>query len=778
MANQDTTTNKILEQALFLSEKMGWSIIPVGADKKPLIEWKIYQNQKATPEQVKEWFSEPGVNLGVVTGKISNLVVVDIDIRSGGTDEDFKGVQTVKSKTGGGGWHYYFKFEEGLQNQAGIRPGIDIRAEGGYVVAPTSTHKSGNLYEWLRAPVDAEVVELPNFVKEWIGNVKSKDGSKESKWNNKLLGGVSEGNRNDAAASVIGKWLKRYPEEEWDEVWSMALLWNKDNKPPLPEEELRTVFESIVKTEKANEGEDDDSPGRRTVADKIVDLVLELKAELYLDQTGEPHITFPEKPVVGFPIKSSVFRRWISGKFWEQYEKGFSGESFQQAVSSIEGKSFHEGVTKSLYNRVARVDGVIYYDLGDDARVIKITKEGWEVTTKCPEKFRRFSHQLPQIEPKKGGDVLKVLEYLNLKTETDKLLFITYLLTVFIPDIPRVVLINIGDQGAAKSTALRIIRSLVDPSISELLSPPSDINELAQASNHHYCLYLDNLSYLRDELSDALCRLATGIGFTKRKLFTNDEDVLFTQKAAVGITGINLVAQRADLLDRCLILSFERIPEDMRIDEEDFWKNFNNDKPLMLGSIFDKLSLLLGMAQEFKLARKPRMADYAKYAAIGALTLGKSPEEFLTAFGENIERQNQAAIDSSPTAQSILKFMSDKDSWSGPSTELHKLLKSIVEAANLQIGGSEGFPKSSNWLWKRVMQIRPNLLSLGISASKSETIEGSEINLKKGVQEEKNTAITANTATEVKDMAAVAVEQGTLEGVSTFSSIPGLEDYK
>ena len=341
-------------------------------------------------------------------------------------------------------------------------------------------------------------------------------------------------------------------------------------------------------------------------------------------------------------------------------------------------------------------------------------------------------------------------------------------------------LINIGDQGAAKSTALRIARSLVDPSIAELLSPPSDIGELAQASNHHYCLYLDNLSYLRDDLSDALCRLATGIGFTKRKLFTNDEDVLFNQKAAIGITGINLVAQRPDLLDRCLILSFERIPEEKRIDEEDFWKNFTTEKPYILGAIFDTLSQVLRLIPTFKLPRKPRMADYAKYATASAVSLGRTADEFLNAFSENISRQNQAAIESSPTAQAILQFMSDKDNWSDSSLELHKQLKGIAEKSNLQIGGSDGFPKSSSWLWKRIMQIRTNLLSLGITATKTETEAGSTIKLSKSLQQSENTAIPASVTSSNGSMAALATKSPHLDDTQEemdLSSIPGLEGY-
>ncbi len=773
--------NTKLDQALYYLEKLGWSVIPVGPDKKPLVEWKLYQSQKATREQLIKWYSKPNVNIGIITGKISNLVVIDIDPRHDGTDEAFTEIKTVKSATGGGGWHYYFQYQEGIQNSAGVKPGIDIRGDGGYVIAPPSIHNSGKSYDWINNPENTSILPLPSFITEWLSSSKNFTKVTNSKWDKNLLNGASEGSRNDSAASVVGKLLKRFKQVEWEEeVWPLLQGWNLKNNPPLPETELRTVYESIINSELANnekENGEDEGNGRRSVADRLVDLTLASNTELYIDQTGEPHITFPEKPIVGFPIKSSVFKRWLAGKYWKETNKGFSGETFLQTVNSLEGKAFHEGEVKNLFNRVARENQEIFFDLGDDKQVVKVTPEGWEITTNCPIKFRRFSHQQPQIQPLKGGRLDSVNNYLNLKSDTDRLLFLTYLVTVFVPDIPRVVLINIGDQGAAKSTALRIARSLVDPSVSELLSPPSDITELAQASNHHYCLYLDNLSYLRDEVSDALCRLATGIGFTKRKLFTNDEDILFNQKAAVGITGINLVAQRADLLDRCLILSFERIPEDKRIDEEEFWRKFNEDKPYILGAIFTALSGVLKTIPTFRLAKKPRMADYAKYAAASAIAIGKSADDFLNAFTKNIGRQNQAAIESSPTAQSILNFMSEKDEWSGSSSELHKELKQIVEKSNLQLGGSDGFPKSSNWLWKRIMQVRPNLTALGIKVWKTDAVNNSVINLSKVVQEKENTSYTSNG---LGSMEAMEVNKPQLEEKSEtdLSSIPGLEGYQ
>lgn len=255
MNKSDNSTTDMLGQALFLMERRGWTIIPVGTDKRPLIEWKKFQTEKPGNEDIFEWFATKflNANLGVITGKASGIVVVDIDPRHGGNNEKFSDLGTLVAKTGGGGWHYYFQYEEELQNQAGIQPGIDIRGEGGYVVVPPSLHESGNRYEWIGGSETTPILPLPDFVREWMK--KGAEGGR-SNWSAEKLDGVGEGQRNETAASVIGKWLIRFPEEEWgSDVWPLAKLWNQRNSPPLSGNELRNVFESIMKNETAKRDE-------------------------------------------------------------------------------------------------------------------------------------------------------------------------------------------------------------------------------------------------------------------------------------------------------------------------------------------------------------------------------------------------------------------------------------------------------------------------------------------------------------------------------------------
>jgi len=507
----------------------------------------------------------------------------------------------------------------------------------------------------------------------------------------------------------------------------------------------------IKKAEKEIEGNlggDDKEPDeeeRKTVVEQLLEILEMIGVQLFLDEHSEPHVTIPEKPLVAYPIDSVFFKRYLRRLYWENCQKGLGSEILNQIIGTLEGKSASEDDKKTLYNRIARVGGKIFYDLGDDKQAIEIDSDGWRLSVNCPVRFRRFKHQLPQVLPVSGGNWREVLKYVNLRDPQSQLLFLTYIPTALIPDIPRAILVCSGVQGAAKSTAMRVARSLIDPSSAELASPARDLIELGQTANHNFCLYLDNMSPLNDELSDALCRLVTGIGFAKRKLYTDDEDVLFNQKVAIGLTGISVVAQKPDVLDRCLILNFERIDEDERLEEEQFWRQFNEEKPLLLGALFDVLSGVLKHASGIVLTRKPRMADYSRYAAAAAIMLGETTESFLAAFGENTKRQNNASIESSSTAQVVIEFMSDKDEWEGASSELYGILKQIAEKANLQIGGAGGFPRAANWLWRKIKEVKPNLQSLGIEITCGEMSANSVIHLQKQSQ---NTAIIATNATE------------------------------
>lgn len=154
-----------LEAALAYSDK-SFSVIPIRPDKKPFIQWQDFQKRRATKEEIKKWFSQwPKANVGIVTGGISGVFVVDCD-----SQEAYEKIQamlpecflTAIVKTPRG-YHLYFAYasEKTISNAAGILPGVDVRAEGGYIIAPPSINGEGKAYQWMEGLSIFEVGPAP-----------------------------------------------------------------------------------------------------------------------------------------------------------------------------------------------------------------------------------------------------------------------------------------------------------------------------------------------------------------------------------------------------------------------------------------------------------------------------------------------------------------------------------------------------------------------------------------------------------------------------------------
>lgn len=154
-----------LQAALHYREK-GFSVIPIRPDKKPFTQWTDFQRRLATEAEIREWWIKwPKANVGIVTGEISGLLVVDCD-----TEEAYQKIQellpdsfvTCIAKTPRG-FHLYLVYpkDQSIGNAAGIMPGVDIRGEGGYIIAPPSVNSEGKRYGWLEGLADDEVDRAP-----------------------------------------------------------------------------------------------------------------------------------------------------------------------------------------------------------------------------------------------------------------------------------------------------------------------------------------------------------------------------------------------------------------------------------------------------------------------------------------------------------------------------------------------------------------------------------------------------------------------------------------
>jgi len=211
----------------------GFSVIPLKG-KKPVIEWKEYQQRKPTIEELQEWFQENKFNIGIITGSISGIVVVDFDSEE--AYQQFKDIQSPLVKTGKG-YHMYFKYQDGVRNfqKREDLQEIDLRAEGGYVVAPPSMHpETKTFYEWINLPEKDNYPELPQIFFE---------PPKQKSDLTNLYKGVPKGERNVSLTKVIGSAVS--DGLSYEECLTLALSVNEKNVPPLPEKEVETIVKSI-----------------------------------------------------------------------------------------------------------------------------------------------------------------------------------------------------------------------------------------------------------------------------------------------------------------------------------------------------------------------------------------------------------------------------------------------------------------------------------------------------------------------------------------------------
>ena len=234
----------------------GWSVIPIEQRaKRPLVAWLEFEHRCASAREIEGWFARwPGANVGIVTGRVSGLVVIDVDAAHGGgaslsrlESEHGTLPSTVEVLTGGGGRHLYFAHPGGrVGNRVGLLPGLDLRGDGGCVVAPPSVHPSGRRYAWARgrSPDEAPLAPLPGWLRP--GAQAARAGHPPGHWRRLAREGVDEGARNATLASLAGHLLRR--EVDPEVVMELLLAWNRARcRPPLEDAEVARVVESITR---------------------------------------------------------------------------------------------------------------------------------------------------------------------------------------------------------------------------------------------------------------------------------------------------------------------------------------------------------------------------------------------------------------------------------------------------------------------------------------------------------------------------------------------------
>jgi hypothetical protein len=413
-----------------------------------------------------------------------------------------------------------------------------------------------------------------------------------------------------------------------------------------------------------------------------------------------------------YAIRSRRGRAWLQGLFMDAMDKCPGSQAIADATNALEALALR-GPAHRVHVRIAAYANRVYLDLADASwRVIEISATGWRLVCDPPVRFRRPKALLPLPLPLPGGSLSALRPFVNVSSDDDFVLVAAMLVATLRGQGPYPLLVENGEQGAGKSTLTRILKALIDPNRAPLRSSPRDPRDLMIAATNNHLLAFDNLSDLPAWLSDALCRLSTGGGFSTRTLYTDRDEEIFDAVRPVIVNGIPEFANRQDLVGRALFVALPPIPDKHRRDESAYWAQFESARPEILGALLDIVAVALRDVDTVMLDRPPRMADFAKWMAAAEPVCPWLAGTFMRAYEGNRSQAVEATLDGDPIAD-LVKVLA-KASWVGTAKELlDELTRRTPEASHRQ----KDWPTKPRQVGDAVRRLAPALRQIGIDVT-------------------------------------------------------------
>ena len=504
----------------------------------------------------------------------------------------------------------------------------------------------------LKPPARIQVLRLDQI---WMTDAPIPEGADLAEW-------LPVGTPNDFSREQCSTQLKKFIQD--------APTWS----PPPPKQESR-VGEPRESTRQYQRRNNDDADEKHSAKKELI----ALGSQLHLFHTPEKtayagirKATETGEHTEYLKLKSEAFRDWLTREYYREYDDAPSSEALSAALNVLNAQAQYDGDERQVHIRVASApDGCFLIDLADKSgRVVQIGPDGWRVLDESPVPLVRVPGMLAQSEPEAGMPINALREFLNLANDDDWLLIVAWLTAAFRPTGPYAVLVLQGEQGSGKTGMTKVLRRLVDPHKVEIRGLPKDEDTLLIWATRSWVVVIDNLSTLQSWLPDALCRVATGGGSAKRKLYTEDDETFFECQRPTILNGINAPTHRPDLADRFLLINLPPIPKDRRKTEAEFWEQFAAQRPGIFGALLQLASDALRFLPNVRLTELPRMADFARWGAAVAKALGLPEGAFEQAYDRNRGQMTEAAAESSSLTLAVLEFMRDRQTWKGTTVEL------------------------------------------------------------------------------------------------------------
>lgn len=451
----------------------------------------------------------------------------------------------------------------------------------------------------------------------------------------------------------------------------------------------------------------DDGPS--DLATALVELILQTAIELWNGPDERPYASIRRgQGVVHLPIEGSAFRSYCSRIFYKTRRKALSNETRQAAINTVAAHAIHEGKCYTVETRVGWTEDAVYIALhNDEGNVVEALADGWRVIEgdKSPIRFVKPRDCRPLPVPTKGGSIEDLRPLLNVE-DRDWALVKAFIVGTFLPNGTFPVLVGNGEQGSGKSFGCRLLRELVDPVKSPHRGVPKNSENLLSALASSYLMAFDNLSGLTAEQSDWICRISSGAGIATRTFYTNLEETVVEARRPVILNGIGEVVSRPDLADRSLLVSFRRLSNERR-GEDEMLNEYELNKPGILGDVLDRVCRAIAGWKSIQ-SSGIRLHDFGKWA-LAAAPEGQEREALRSVLSENRLELQGSVIEHDQFAQAIMELLNDDGGLTVTASELlHRLDQRRGDRRQ-----PPDWPKTAKAAANHLTRIAPNLRTPG-----------------------------------------------------------------
>lgn len=345
----------------------------------------------------------------------------------------------------------------------------------------------------------------------------------------------------------------------------------------------------------------------------------------------------------------------------------------------------------------------------------RIGPEGWKVCTASPIPFIRAHGMLALPVPEPGGSLDELRTFLAVDDDEWRIL-VAYLAMCLHPHGPYPILVLLGSGGSGKSTMARFLRRLVDPNVGDLNALPRDERDLMIAASNSWIQAFDNVSFLPDWLSDALCRLATGGALRTRQLYSDGSETIFNEQRPIILNGIGRFVTREDLLSRAVVIDVPEIPKEKRRTESLLWADFRAAHGRILGALLDAVSGALREVAAVSMNDQPRMADFARWGTAVERGLKWPRDSFIASYNGLLDTGAHEMVESSLFTQTLLEILRVyRGTWRG--TPRHLLDELDVHVGSIS-GDRKEMPRSARGVTAALQRYAGVLRRVGVTVER------------------------------------------------------------